>query len=147
MNENERCGSYSWIQTENLIVESYILDGFARDSEDCSSKGCSGGDCSEHTEDSSGHLHAHEHYKNSYYNDNRQSLFEKFRLAIDERHQKYAAGYQWFCRKCGHPCASTEIWIPCKGKFVTAKVICHLSCFNHWRLEIYPAIPEIGKMN
>ncbi|MGQ9483534.1 MAG: hypothetical protein ACUVSA_00785 [Desulfosoma sp.] len=73
---------------------------------------------------------------NPRYGDNRDQLFARFRLRLDPSHQKYVAGYQWFCCVCGSPSASEEVWFPCRQKFVTVKVICHLGCHNHWRLKI-----------
>ncbi len=75
------------------------------------------------------------------YGDNRDQLFERFRLSLDPSHQRYVAGYQWFCRVCGKPVASEEVWFPCRQKFVTVKVVCHLGCHNHWRLKIYAQRP------
>ncbi len=68
--------------------------------------------------------------------DNRSELFASFRLVLDRTHTRYAAGYQWFCKVCGMPCASVEVWFPCRERFVTIKVMCHLGCHNRWRLNL-----------
>ena len=75
------------------------------------------------------------------YGDNRDELFQRFRLSLDPTHQKYVAGYQWFCRVCGKPGASQEVWFPCRQKFVPVKVVCHLGCHSHWRLKIHARQP------
>lgn len=75
--------------------------------------------------------------------DNRDELFQRFRLSLDPSHQRFVAGYQWFCRECGKPAASEEVWFPCRQKFVTVKVVCHLGCFRHWRLKIHAQRPEV----
>lgn len=76
-----------------------------------------------------------------FFGDNRDELFDRFRLSLDPSHQRYVAGYQWFCRVCGKPGASKEVWFPCRQKFVTVKVVCHLGCHNHWRLKIHAQRP------
>ncbi len=70
-------------------------------------------------------------------NDNRKDLLDKFDIVFDETHRRFAAGYQWFCKRCGKPCSSQELWFPCKGRFITLKVVCHLGCMAHWRLKIH----------
>ncbi|ROQ93285.1 hypothetical protein [Desulfosoma caldarium] len=77
----------------------------------------------------------------SSYGDNRDQLFKRFRLRLDPSHQRYVTGYQWFCRVCENPSASEEVWFPCRQKFVTVKVVCHLGCHNHWRLKIHAHKP------
>lgn len=73
--------------------------------------------------------------------DNREELFDRFRLNLDPSHQRFVTGYQWFCRRCGKPAASEEVWFPCRQKFVTVKVVCHLGCFSHWRLKTHAQRP------
>ena len=72
-------------------------------------------------------------------NDNSDELFSKFDLILNPR---YVGGYQWFCKNCGKPVRSTELWFPCQNRFVTISVLCHFGCWNRWSLEMNPVAPK-----
>ncbi|WP_448382114.1 hypothetical protein [Desulfosoma sp.] len=107
------CTNHRWETSENLFVDDFFR-------KDCS--------CAEDAASPST-------------GDNRDELFRKFRLSLDPSHQRFVAGYQWFCQVCGKPAASAEAWFACRQKFVTVKVVCHLGCFSHWRLKIHAQRP------
>ena len=157
----------------NVIVDTYFQSHGDEDPSSCSgSCGSGGGSCSDQPDHGHGGCdsgcgcdgdHGTEsdpwselanvvrtelrRIEKSHHGDNREELFEKFRIELDDTGMKFAAGYQWFCRQCGKPASSVETWFACKEKFVTTKVICHLGCHNHWRLKIDPQMPEGGRLN
>ena len=130
---------------DNILVERYLLKRDKEEGEKCSTGGCSSdgcGGCSDEGDDEWTTLDTPPNDE-VVFSDNGSALFERFRIEIDPTHKKYAGGYQWFCRNCGQPCSSVETWFPCKEKFITVKVICHLGCHNHWRLQIYPSAGHV----
>ena len=143
------CKSRAWGNDggDNLLVERYLLKRDNDESDNCSKGGCHSGGCggcSEESDDEGALLdYPSANEEEVVFSDNGNALFERFRIEIDPTHKKYAGGYQWFCRNCGQPCSSMETWFPCKEKFITVKVVCHLGCHNHWRLNLYPSAGHV----
>jgi len=65
--------------------------------------------------------------------DNRGELFKNFRLSFGP---EFLCEYQWFCKKCGKPCFSEEVWFSCKNAFCTTRVICRSNGCCRWHLEV-----------
>lgn len=142
---HSKSGSWGNEGGENLLVDRYMLKRDKEEGEKCSTGGCSSGGCggcSEESDDEWTTLDSPP-ADEVVFSDNGSALFERFRIEIDPTHKRFAGGYQWFCRNCGQPCSSMETWFPCKEKFITVKVVCHLGCHNHWRLKIHPSAGQV----
>lgn len=59
-----------------------------------------------------------------------------FRVERDKH--RFADGAQFFCRRCGRPCASRADYAEDHKAFIVTKVYCHLGCGQSWRLGVEP---------
>jgi len=64
---------------------------------------------------------------------------------IDFDTDRYAAGWNYRCSKCGRLTRSIATYFPCKNQLITTKIVC-MCCNAKWRLSIEYKVPE-GSMH
>lgn len=68
---------------------------------------------------------------------------ERFMLVKDDK--RFSTGYAWFCVSCGKPVFCYEHYFDKFDYFAVVKLLCHLGCWNSWRMQdIDPLIATIA---